>query len=478
MAHEDEFAYHNLGVAAAARMIRRGEISTETYTSALLARARQHAALNAFITIDEAAVLEAAKAADKARAQGADAPLLGVPLAVKDSYMTRGLKTSFGTGLLKDFVPDADAPVVASLKSGGAIVFGKNNLVEMSYGLTGSNAHHGQPKNPYDLSRVTGGSSSGAGTCVAARLVPAALGGDTVGSIRVPASLCGVVGFKPTPGRWPGDGVAPISHTLDTTGVLARSVEDCALLDAIVTGVTNDDHLGDAGLKGVRLAIAPKQFQDFIDAGVAEIFKETLGRLKQAGAEIIEVDLGEEFAALARRVTWSLFFHETMPDISQFLQNYSIPATFEAIYDQLTPEVKESWKKSVLPTGEGYVSDGAIRSIRSTDRAKLQSLYAAAFTRADALVLPTTRCPAPEIVKQVNFPVAGEDQAPPFLSRNTFPASGAGLPAITMPMGLSVEKLPVGLEVEAALGRDWSLLSLAARIEMAIGSIPVPGGFG
>jgi Asp-tRNA(Asn)/Glu-tRNA(Gln) amidotransferase A subunit family amidase len=144
--------------------------------------------------------------------------------------MTRGLKTSFGTKLLKDYVPDADAAVVAALKSSGAIVFGKNNLVEMSYGLTGLNAHHGQPRNPYDMNRVTGGSSSGA-AAVAARLVPAALGGDTVGSIRVPASFCGVVGFKPTPGRWSADGVAPISHTLDTPGVLARSVEDCALID-------------------------------------------------------------------------------------------------------------------------------------------------------------------------------------------------------------------------------------------------------
>src|SRR5258706_2303085 len=473
-----ESAYHRLGVAATAAAIRRGGISAEAYAGALLSRARQNADLNAFITIDETAVLTAARAADKARAQGADAPLLGVPLAVKDSYMTRGLKTSFGTGLLKDYVPSVDAPVVASLKSAGAIVFGKNNLVEMSYGLTGINAHHGQPRNPYGMSRVTGGSSSGAGVSVAARLVPAALGGDTVGSIRVPASLCGVVGYKPTPGHWPGDGVAPISHTLDTTGVLARSVEDCALVDAIVTGARSEDRPGDAGLKGVRLAIAPKQFQDFLDPCVAKIFQETLGRLRQAGADIIEVDLGEEFAAVARKVTWSLFFHETMPDVTQFLQSNNIPATFEAIYDQLAPEIKESWSKSVLPTGEGYVPDAAIRSIRSTDRAKLQSLYAAAFTRADALVLPTTRCPAPEITKQTRFPVAGEDQAPPFLSRNTFPASGAGLPANTVPMGLTVEKLPVGFEIEAAPGGDRSLLSLAARIEMAIGSIPAPGGFG
>ena len=477
MAHERESAYHNLGVAAAARMIRRGEISAEAYTSALLARARQHAGLNAFITIDETAVLAAAQAADKARAQGADAPLLGVPLAVKDSYMTRGLKTSFGTGLLKDFVPDADAPVVASLKSGGAIVFGKNNLVEMSYGLTGSNAHHGQPKNPYELSRVTGGSSSGAGASVAARLVPAALGGDTVGSIRVPASLCGVVGFKPTPGRWSGQGVAPISHTLDTTGILARSVEDCALVDAVMTGAKGLAHPDEAGLKGVRLAIAPKQFQDFLDPAVAQIFQDTIGRLRQAGAEIVEVDLGEDFAALARKVTWSLFFHDTQPDVTQFLESNKIPATFEAIYEQLTPDIKESWSRSVLPTSEGHVSDATVQSIRSTDRTKLQSLYAVAFAEADALVLPTTRCPAPEIARQMKFPVAGEDQSSPFLSRNTFPASGAGLPAITMPMGLSVEKLPVGLEIEAAPGGDRSLLSLAARIASAIGSIPAPSGF-
>ena len=477
MAHERESAYHNLGVAAAARMIRRGEISAEAYTSALLARARQHAGLNAFITIDETAVLAAAQAADKARAQGADAPLLGVPLAVKDSYMTRGLKTSFGTGLLKDFVPDADAPVVASLKSGGAIVFGKNNLVEMSYGLTGSNAHHGQPKNPYELSRVTGGSSSGAGASVAARLVPAALGGDTVGSIRVPASLCGVVGFKPTPGRWSGQGVAPISHTLDTTGILARSVEDCALVDAVMTGAKGLAHPDEAGLKGVRLAIAPKQFQDFLDPAVAQIFQDTIGRLRQAGAEIVEVDLGEDFAALARKVTWSLFFHDTQPDVTQFLESNKIPTTFEAIYEQLTPDIKESWRRSVLPTSEGHVSDATVQSIRSTDRTKLQSLYAVAFAEADALVLPTTRCPAPEIARQMKFPVAGEDQSSPFLSRNTFPASGAGLPAITMPMGLSVEKLPVGLEIEAAPGGDRSLLSLAARIASAIGSIPAPSGF-
>jgi mandelamide amidase len=162
---------------------------------------------------DAASHMEAARQADRSLRAGRSAPLLGVPLAVKDSYLTKGLTTTFGTSVLATFTPTRDAVAVAGVKDVGAIVFGKNNLVEMSYGLTGFNEHHGQAKNPYDKAHVTGGSSSGAGASVAARIVPAALSGDTVGSIRVPASLCGVVGYKPTPGRWPGDGVAPISGT-------------------------------------------------------------------------------------------------------------------------------------------------------------------------------------------------------------------------------------------------------------------------
>ena len=194
---------HELGLAAAARAIQNGEVSSETYVCTLLERAREHADLKAFITIDEASVLQAARQADRSLRAGHSGPLLGVPLAVKDSYLTKDLTTTFGTFVLTDFNPTRDAVAVAQVKGAGAIVFGKNNLVEMSYGLTGLNEHHGQVKNPYNKAHLTGGSSSGAGASVAARIVPAALGGDTIGSIRVPASLCGVVGYKPTPGRWP-----------------------------------------------------------------------------------------------------------------------------------------------------------------------------------------------------------------------------------------------------------------------------------
>ncbi len=157
-----------------------------------------------------------------------------MPIGITDSYLTKGLRTTFGLDAFH-FLPTEDAEPVSEIKRAGGIVFGKNNLVAMSYGLTGKDSHSGQVKNPHNKSRVSGGSSSGAGAAVGARIVPASLGGDTVGSIRVPASLSGVVGFKPTTGRWRSRGVAPISHTLDAPGVLGRSVADCALIDRVVT---------------------------------------------------------------------------------------------------------------------------------------------------------------------------------------------------------------------------------------------------
>lgn len=329
-----------LGVAAAAAAIRNGDVSSETYVTELLARARQQADLSAFITIDEVALLEAARAADKARAAGSTAPLLGVPLGVKDSYLTRGLRTTLGVEQLAEFVPNEDADAVRRVKDAGGLVFGKNNLVEMSYGLTGHNAKYGQVKNPRDRGRISGGSSSGAGASVAAGIVPAALAGDTVGSIRVPASLCGVVGFKPTTGRWPRGGVAPISHTLDATGLLARSVEDCALIDQIVTRESGG-RADPLDLKGVRFTYAPRPYLELVEPDIEARFREVLRALRNGGAEIVESDFGKDFVELAQTTTWNIFFHETMGAIAAFLREHDIPTTFEEVYTNLKPGLKE-----------------------------------------------------------------------------------------------------------------------------------------
>jgi mandelamide amidase len=467
-------ALAELGVVAAAAAIRNGEISSESYTSALLHRARKYSDLNSFITIDETAALAAARNADKSRAAGSTGPLLGVPLGIKDSYLTQGLRTTLGLETLEHFVPDEDADVASSIKGAGGIVFGKNNLVEMSYGLTGDNSRFGAVKNPHNLDHVSGGSSSGSGASVAAGIVPASVGGDTVGSIRVPASFCGVVGFKPTTGRWPRGGVAPISHTLDTTGVFARNVEDCALINQIVTGEAATKLDGETGLRGVRLAYAPRQFLNRVEPEIEATFRETLRRLREAGTVIVEVDLGEDFSSIAEKATWNIFFHETCDAVTAFLRLKNIPISFDEIYNGLKPELKGAWGHMVLPGGDGSISSEAYRTVHSVDRPEIQRRYNMAFSSsgAEALLLPTTPRTAPLIEHQAKFMIAGEEVSPLALARHTVCASLANLPGISIPTGLSDHGLPIGLEIDGLNGSDRRLLDLARRVELAVGALP------
>ena len=458
-----------LGLAAAAAAIRNGDITSEAYTAALLQRAQVVADLNAFITIDEPTLLASAREADKARAAGTTAPLLGVPIGIKDSYLTKGLPTTLGLEGLANFLPYEDADAVLAIKDGGALVFGKNNLVEMSYGLTGHNARFGQVKNPHARDRVSGGSSSGSASSVAANIVPASLGGDTVGSIRVPASFCGVVGFKPTTGRWPRGGVAPISHTLDTTGVFARSVEDCALIDQVVTKESAGE-LSNGGydLKGARLAFAPRQFLDLVDVEVEARFREVVRRLQDAGAEVVEVDLGDDFNVLIQTATWGIFAYETMGAISEFLRQHDLPTTFEEIYKGLKPQLHQAWGQIVLPGGAGATSAEAYQTALNASRPEIRRRLQRAFVEqgVQAILQPTTPCPAPLIQNQATVHIAGQEVSYLALANHTVSASSVGLPGISLPVGLSSSGLPIGLELDAPLVGDRALLNLASRVEV------------
>ncbi|MGW7775692.1 amidase family protein [Pseudomonas machongensis] len=457
-----------LGVAAAADAIRKGEISSEQYTTALLRRAHQHSDLNAFVLIDEDAALASARSADLQRAAGVSGPLLGVPLGVKDSYLSKGLSTSFGLQGFA-FVPEHDADVVDEVKRAGGLLLGKNNLVAMSYGLTGKDSHAGQVKNPRNPSRVSGGSSSGAGAAVGAHIVPASLGGDTVGSIRVPAALSGVVGFKPTTGRWSGRGVAPISHTLDTTGVLARSVEDCALIDHVVAR-SQGPQARDLSLRDVRFASAPRQYLDLVAADVRERFEEVVRLLRSEGAHVVEVDLGDDFVAITRSATWAIFAHETVPSIQRFLHEQRVPITFEEIYRRLSPDLQGAWEHIALPGGPGYTPTSVYQTAVSVQRDEIQQRFSRAFqsTGAQAFLLPTTPCTAPSIDQQVTFSIDGQQVEYLALANNTVAASLAGLPGISLPAGLSAEGLPIGLELDGRYHQDEALLQVAGLVEQAI----------
>lgn len=477
LANSTSSSLHELSITAAAAAIRSRQISSTDYATALLERAHDLADLRAFITLDDDLILEAAKRADLKQAAGEQlGPLHGVPIAIKDSMNTRDMPTSIGTKILGSNRPSEDAAVVKLMRDAGAILFGKNNLVEMSYGLTGLNAHYGQVKNPYDLTRVTGGSSSGAGASVAARIVPAALGGDTVGSIRVPSSLCGVVGFRPSTGRWPGQGIAPISHTLDTPGPMARSTADCALLDAIATGRAPDSKAPIQDLKGVRLGFAPKQHLDLVDPEVEACFLKTIDRLRDAGAEIIEIDLGEEFATLAYQANWPIFFAETMPHVTEYLREQKFPVSFSEIYDGLGENVKVFWRDSVVADGPNFISKEMYRTSLGIHRANLQRQYARAYSadRIDALLFPTTPTVAPLIDERVPFVIAGQVVDRLLLAKNVFPSSCAGLPGMSLPIGLSSAGLPIGMEIDGPLGGDQAVLDIATRVSAVVGQIPGP----
>jgi Asp-tRNA(Asn)/Glu-tRNA(Gln) amidotransferase A subunit family amidase len=328
-------------------------------------------------------------------------------------------------------------------------------------------------KNPHARDRVSGGSSSGSAASVAAGLVPASLGGDTVGSIRVPVSFCGVVGFKPTTGRWPRNGVAPISHTLDTTGAFARSVEDCILMDQVVTGEQAAEFSGDGyDLKGARLAFAPRQFLDLVDSEVETRFREVVRRLQDAGAEVVEVDLGDDFNALIQTATWGIFAHETMDTISEFLRRHDIPTTFEAIYEGLKPQLREAWGHIVLPSGAGATSAEAYQTALNVSRPEIQRRFNTAFVSHGALAIlqPTTPCTAPLIEEQSTVHIAGQEVSYLALANHTVSASSVGLPGISLPVGSSRAGLPIGLELDAPLGSDRALLNLARGIEGVLGA--------
>lgn len=465
-----------LGVAAAAAAIRRGDLTAESYASSLLEQARTQSEIHSFVTIDESSVVAAASAADKARAAGATAPLLGVPLGVKDSYQTQNLPTSLGLGSLKDFAPSTDAEIVTIIKGAGAIVFGKNNLVEMSYGVTGHNAEYGQVRNPYNHDHLSGGSSSGSAASVAARIVPASFGGDTVGSIRIPAALNGIVGYKPTTGRWPRGGVAPISHTLDTTGLLARHVEDALLIDEIVTGGVDNQPAVWSDLRGARFAYAPKHYLSLTDPEVERQFHDTVVRLREAGAEVAEVDLGDDFTALAERTAWNLFLRDTYRAVSAFLRENNYPVSVDDVHHSLKPQLRDVWSAVVVPGSPGYLSDEDYATTLGTDRPELQRRFAQVFERdgIDALIFPTTPAPAPRIADQWEFTVAGQRVEHLFLAKNTVPASGAGLPGISLPAGLTSDGLPIGIELDGTRNHDQELLALALQVERVLAPLPPP----
>jgi indoleacetamide hydrolase len=265
---------------------------------------KAHTNLNAVTYIDEAKLAEDARAIDRSRAQGAQLALAGLPIIIKDNINTAGFPTTAGTPFLKNYRPKANAPLADMLFKQGAILFAKSNMHELALGSTSANPTFGYVKNPYDLSRIPGGSSGGTAAAVAARIVPAGLGTDTTGSVRMPAHFCGIAGLRPsnpqTNKPYPIEGIVPLELEFDVAGPMARNVADIALVHA---AITHQAELTPADLRGTRIGVPRGYFWETLDGDVAKIMEATLDKLRGAGAVVVDVDFGDLIkAALVVRV--------------------------------------------------------------------------------------------------------------------------------------------------------------------------------
>jgi mandelamide amidase len=465
----------NLSAVEAVARMSQGTLTSERYAEALLARCQSARALNAFITLEPAQVLEAARARDAERRAGAKSgPLFGLPIPIKDSVNTRDYPTTGGTPALRHFHPAEDAPVVAALRSAGAIVLGKTNLHELSYGWTSNNLAFGAVHNPYDVARIPGGSSGGTAAAIAAHLAPLGVAEDTEGSIRVPAAFCGIAGFRPTTGRYSTRGCVPISPLFDQVGPHARSVSDLALFDSVVA---NDWRKLDAApLAGVRLGIVRDYWFTELDPEVERLTEAALVRLKDLGVQIIETQL-PGLASLIDLTTDAVQNHDVRIALPRYLKEYAAGVDFDTLVARASPDIQRLFRSDVLPGGVNFVAEPAYVAARDRYLPALRSLYAEYFarTRVAAMVFPTTLVPAPRIGEETTVEVRGRPL--PFetaVARNIAPGSTAGLPGLVLPVGLTHGGLPVSMEFDAPAGSDRGLLALGASLERVLGSLPAP----
>lgn len=444
-------------ISELSQRLRRREISPVEITRGCLERIEKlNHTLNAFITVMADSALAEARAADAQIAQGDwRGPLHGVPIALKDLIDTADVRTTAASALFKDRIPTHDAEVVRRLRQAGAVILGKNNLHEFAYGGSSLVSHFGEVHNPWDASRIAGGSSGGSAAAVAAGLAYAAIGTDTAGSIREPAGLCGCVGLKPTYGRVSSRGVIPLSPSLDHVGPLAATVMDVAIVLQAIAGYDPDDitssdapgldYVGvlDESAKQLRVGVPRAYFYEDLDPEVATAMEHALHGIQTLVAEMKEVQLD---VATDRTL--------------QAAESYAYHAENVA----KSPELYQPETVRRIQTGEN-VSDAELtqrrRELEDTRRG-IQRVFA----EVDVLVTPTTPMPAPLIADLKANPEAVRP-AELRLLRNTRPFNVWGLPAISIPCGFTQSGLPIGLQIAGPHWREDLVLRLAHAYEQA-----------
>jgi aspartyl-tRNA(Asn)/glutamyl-tRNA(Gln) amidotransferase subunit A len=450
-----------LSLTEVAQAIAQKRFSSREVTLACLDRVAQwQPRLNAFMAIETDAALAAADAADAALAKGnVDGVLHGVPLAHKDMYYDAGRIVTCGSHIRRDFVATTTATALQRLKDAGTIRLGSLQMAEFAYGPTGHNAHYGAVHNPWGLDRVTGGSSSGSGAAVAARLTFAALGSDTGGSIRMPAHFCGVTGLKTTVGRISRAGAMPLSQSLDTVGPLARTALDCALLLGLMAGADADDPTAVAGplpdymaatresIKGLKIGVPSAFYVDDLDPEVGRILDDTITVLKREGVNIVQVELPDQrqLTAACQLVlaTEAAAFHKRW--MIERPQDYG-------------PQVLMRLQNGLAIPGVSYLE--AMRW-----RGPALAAYLAAVAGVDAVIAPVAPVAAPTIAESDVGNSPDAEAVIQRLTRFTRPVNYLGLPSLAIPSGFTKSGLPVGMQLIGRSFDEAMLLRIGAAFQ-------------
>lgn len=449
------------------KLFRKRKLSPVELTKLILARIEHlNPKLNAYITVTgELALAHAKKAeaelfAPRGRKGHRDRGLLhGIPISLKDNIHTQGIRTTAGSKILSDFIPKEDAGVVKLLRHAGAVLLGKTNMHEFAYGVTSNNPHYGPVRNPWDLERIPGGSSGGSAAAVAAGLCYGSIGTDTGGSIRIPASLCGVVGLKPTWGRISCERVVPLSPALDCTGPLARTVRDAAILtSAIYFRVGREPDLSKpatlrANPRKICLGIPRQLFFDALSTEVRKAFDSALRDLCKAGMTTadISIPLLDEAEDAGNHIAWveATLFHSQ--------QGY-FPARASDYGEDVRSRLELGTKVSALDY---------LRALEVQKQLVVQLHMALAESDADAIIAPTTPIVAPLIKEETTRIGAHEYPTRALLLRLNRPANLAGVPAISLPCGFTPSGLPIGLQIIGGVSSEAVLLRIAHAFESA-----------
>jgi aspartyl-tRNA(Asn)/glutamyl-tRNA(Gln) amidotransferase subunit A len=447
-------------IRAAGEDLRARRVSAVELATQAIARIERHnAALGAFITITAEQALEEARQADRDFAAGIDrGPLQGIPIALKDLFATRGVRTTAGSRVYENFVPDYDATVVERLRAAGAVMLGKLNMHEMAYGITSANPHYGPVRNPRNPEHSPGGSSGGSAAAVATGMVYMAMGTDTGGSIRIPAAFCGTVGIKPTYGRVSRFGCLPLGWTLDHMGPLTRTVRDAALVLNVIAGPDPKDPTASrrpvpdfvpepqCSIRGLRIGVPENFYFDRLDPDVERAVRGAIARAESLGASVRPVRVPDVAAlnAIARVVLLAEAAAVALPALER--------------RDQLGADVRALLDQGRLVPATDYINAQRLRRAMRRESDRL-------WQNIDCFVTPTTPNTAPRIGETTVKLGGHEEDVRLATTRLVRGINALGYPALSIPCGVSSAGLPAGLQIVGPAFEEARILRVGAALE-------------